>query len=173
MRREPSSPDSLNGRRATAPGSQPISSLAFAEPASNASVHLALYRLRHSPGHRGAGHRGQHANRQPVAESGRRLLRDWCRDRPADYGETPKGQRASITLTRPRPSSATDRRRRRSGDQLIELAQVERLVQVGEGSLGHGIGFLLPLVVSAHHQKRRLNTKLADTLEYLEALSAE
>src|SRR5215467_6096287 len=52
----------------------PISSLAFAEQASNACVRLALYRCGDCVSHRRVGHCDQQTHDQPLAESGRGLL---------------------------------------------------------------------------------------------------
>ena len=56
-------------------------------------------------------------------------------------------------------------KRWRAGDETVQFAQIERLVQIAECPLDQRVGLLPALVVSAHHEDRRIYAKVADALE--------
>ena len=60
-----------------------------------------------------------------------------------------------------------------AGDETVQSAQIERLVQIAECPLDQRVGLLAALVVSAHHEGRRIHAKVADALEQVETLSPE
>jgi hypothetical protein len=69
--------------------------------------------------------------------------------------------------------SATGRGRDGAGDETVQFAQIERLVQIAECPLDQRVGLLPALVVSAHHEDRRIHAEVADALEQVETLSPE
>ena len=71
------------------------------------------------------------------------------------------------------PYSTTGRGGEGAGDEMVQFAQIERLVQIAECPLDQRVGLLPTFPVSAHHEDRRFHARVADALQQVEALSSK
>jgi hypothetical protein len=141
--------------------------------------------------------RGRNAARQPSGYWVRLTSYAWCsmpvttapspfhessQERSAGSGCTLSCRRAASSVTRSRrarrsswmgltTSSATSRGPEGKSDEAFQFVEIERLVQKADDSCAQGVAFLLSVQVPAHHEDRRVHTKIANARQQVEPLS--